>query len=146
MFTLAISYLTTSNLPWFMDLTFQVPMQYCSLQNQTLLSPPDIYNWVLSPLWPSLFIIFEAVSSLFPSTILDTYSPGELIFWCHIFLPFLCVHGVLEARILKGFAIPTVIRLYKLNRSLSEWMCELIRHLIDEAKYFNTGFRFHCGY
>ena len=30
MFTLAISYLTTSNLPWFMDLTFQVPMQYCS--------------------------------------------------------------------------------------------------------------------
>ena len=30
MFTLAISCLTTSNLPWFMDLTFQVPMQYCS--------------------------------------------------------------------------------------------------------------------
>ena len=26
MFTLAISCLTTSNLPWFMDLTFQVPM------------------------------------------------------------------------------------------------------------------------
>ena len=42
MFTLAISCLTTSNLPWFMDLTFQVPMQYCSLQHQTLLSPPDI--------------------------------------------------------------------------------------------------------
>jgi len=37
MFTLAISYLTTSNLPWFMDLTFQVPMQCCSLQHQTLL-------------------------------------------------------------------------------------------------------------
>ena len=41
MFTLAISCLTTSNLPWFMDLAFQVPMQYCSLQHQTLLSPPD---------------------------------------------------------------------------------------------------------
>ena len=39
-FTLAISYLTTSNLPWFTDLTFQVPMQYCSLQHQTLLSLP----------------------------------------------------------------------------------------------------------
>ena len=37
MFTLAISCLTTSNLPWFMDLTFQVPMKYCSLQLQTLL-------------------------------------------------------------------------------------------------------------
>ena len=40
MFTLAISYLTTSNLPWFMDLTFQVPMQYCSLQHWTLLLLP----------------------------------------------------------------------------------------------------------
>ena len=39
-FTLAISCLTTSNLPWFMDLTFQVPMQYCSLQHQALLLSP----------------------------------------------------------------------------------------------------------
>ena len=39
-FTLTISCLTTSNLPWFMDLTFQVPMQYCSLQHQTLLLSP----------------------------------------------------------------------------------------------------------
>ena len=39
-FTLAISCLTISNLPWFMDLTFQVPMQYCSLQHQTLLPSP----------------------------------------------------------------------------------------------------------
>ena len=40
MFTLAISCLTTSILLWFMDLTFQVPMQYCSLQNRTLLLSP----------------------------------------------------------------------------------------------------------
>ena len=39
MLTLAIC-LTTSNIPWFMDLTFQVPMQYCSLQHQTLLPSP----------------------------------------------------------------------------------------------------------
>ena len=39
-FTLAISCLTTSNLPWFMDLTFQIPMQYCSLQHQTLFPSP----------------------------------------------------------------------------------------------------------
>ena len=41
-FTLAISCLTTSNLPWFwfMDLTFQVPLQYCSLQHLTLLLSP----------------------------------------------------------------------------------------------------------
>ena len=41
MFTLAISCSTMSNLPWFMDLTFQVPMRYCSLQHQILLLPPD---------------------------------------------------------------------------------------------------------
>ena len=40
MFTLAISCLTTSNLPWLVDLTFQVPMQYRSLQHQTLLLSP----------------------------------------------------------------------------------------------------------
>ena len=43
-FTLAISCLTTSNLPWFTDLTFQVPMQYCSLQHRTLLLSPVI-SW-----------------------------------------------------------------------------------------------------
>ena len=37
MFTLAFSCLTTSNLPLFIDLTFQVPWQYYSLQHQTLL-------------------------------------------------------------------------------------------------------------
>ena len=40
MFTLAISYLITSNLPWFMKLTFQVLMQYCSLQHQTWVPLP----------------------------------------------------------------------------------------------------------
>ena len=40
MFTLVISCLTISNLLWFMYLTFQVPLQYCSLQNQTLLLSP----------------------------------------------------------------------------------------------------------
>ena len=40
MFTLAISCLTTSSFPWFMDLTFQVPMQYCSSQHRTLLLSP----------------------------------------------------------------------------------------------------------
>ena len=39
-FTLAISCLTTSNLPWFMDLTFEVSIKYCSLRHQTLLPSP----------------------------------------------------------------------------------------------------------
>ena len=39
-FTFAISCLTTSNWPWFLDLAFQVPTQYCSLQHWTLLLSP----------------------------------------------------------------------------------------------------------
>ena len=41
-FTLDIFCLTMSNLPWFIDLTFSFPMQYFSLQHQTLPSLPDI--------------------------------------------------------------------------------------------------------
>ena len=40
MLTLAISSLSPSNLPWFMDLTSQVPLQYCSLQHQSLFPSP----------------------------------------------------------------------------------------------------------
>ena len=58
-FTLAISCLTTSNLPWFMDLTFQVPMQYCSLQHWTLLISPVIsttrYHFYFGSI-PSFFL------------------------------------------------------------------------------------------
>ena len=36
-----ISCLTTSNLPWFMNLASQVPMKYCSLHHLTLFSPSD---------------------------------------------------------------------------------------------------------
>ena len=41
-FILAIFCLTMSNLPWFLELIFQVPVQFCSSQHQTLLSPQDI--------------------------------------------------------------------------------------------------------
>ena len=44
MFNLSISCLTASNLPWFMDLTFQGPIQYCSLLHWTLLSPPNTFT------------------------------------------------------------------------------------------------------
>ena len=40
MFTLSVFFLATSSLPWFMNLTFQIPMQYCSSQHRTLLPSP----------------------------------------------------------------------------------------------------------
>ena len=47
-FTITIFCLTTSNLPWFMDLTFQVPMQYCSLQASDFASiTSHIHSWML---------------------------------------------------------------------------------------------------
>ena len=49
---------------------------------------------------------FEVISTLFSSSVLGTYQPGEFIFQCPIFLPFHTVHGVLKARIVKWFAIP----------------------------------------
>ena len=50
--------LTTSNLPWFTDLTFQVPVQYCSLQHWTLLPPPVTAT-------TGCYFCFGSVSSFF---------------------------------------------------------------------------------
>ena len=91
-FTLAISCLTTSNLAWSMDLTFQVPMQYCSLQHRTLLLSHHIPNWVLFLLWLHPFILSGVFSALISSSILDTYWPGEFLFQYPIILPFHTVH------------------------------------------------------
>ena len=105
-FTLAIYCLTTSNLPWFIDLTFQVPMQYWSLQHWILLSPADTST-------TGCYFCFGSASSFFLELFLYsfpvaccTHQPGELIFWCHIFLSFHTLHGFLKARTLKWFAIP----------------------------------------
>ena len=57
---------------------------------------------------PSYFILSGITSNcplLFPSSILDTFGPGELIFWSHICLLFHTAHGVLQARILEWVAI-----------------------------------------
>ena len=105
MFTLAISCLSTSNLPWFIDLTFQVHMQYCSLQHWTLLPSPVTSTTGCVLLWLHLFILSGFISLLISGSLLGTYQPMEFIFQCPIFLPFHTVHGVLKARILKRFAI-----------------------------------------
>ena len=88
-----------------MDLTFQVPIQYCSLQHWTLLPSPDISTTVVVLLWLRLFIHSGAISPLFSRSLLGAYQPGNFIFYCHFFLPFHTVHRALKARILKWFAI-----------------------------------------
>ena len=73
MFTLAISCLTTSNLPWFMDLTFQVPLQHYSLQHRTLL---------LSPITSTTgcCFYFGSVSSFFLELLVHS---SPVAYWAH---------------------------------------------------------------
>ena len=88
-----------------MDLTFQLPMQYCSLNHWTLLSPPDIsttgqcchfglaFSFLLE-----LFLYSSPVAYWASTDLGSSFSSV-------ISLLFLTVHGVLKARILKWFAI-----------------------------------------
>ena len=102
MFTLAVSCLTTSNLPWFIGsyaVLFFTALGFTSITSH-------IHNWALFFLWLHLFILSGAISPLFSSSIMGTYWPGEFIFQCYIFLPFHAVHGFPKSRILKWFAIP----------------------------------------
>ena len=85
-FTLAISCLTTSNLPWFTDLTFQVPMQYCSLQHQTFLPHPQLGVFALAPATctTGCWFCFGCISSFFRVLFLHSSpvaSPGHLPTW-----------------------------------------------------------------
>ena len=57
-FTLAISCLTTSNLPWFLDLTFQVLMQYYYLQYRYLIPSPVTFTTGCCFCFGSVFSFF----------------------------------------------------------------------------------------
>ena len=56
-FTLAIACLTTSNTPWSTDITFQVPMQYCSYSIWLYFHQQSHPQWVL--------FCFDSCSSFF---------------------------------------------------------------------------------
>ena len=109
MFTLAISCLTTSNLPWFVDLTFQVPMQYCSLQHQTLLPSPVTSTTGCRFGFGSLFILSRVISPLISSSILGTYRPGEFTFQCPMFLPFILFMGFSRQEYCSGLPFPSPV-------------------------------------
>ena len=105
-FTLAISCLTTSNLPWFMDLTFQAPMQYCSLQYQTFLPSPltsttgcCFHFGSVSSFFLQLFLHSSPVAFWAPTNLGS--SSSSVISFC-LFLLFM---GFLKARMLMWFAI-----------------------------------------
>ena len=69
-------------------------MQYRFLQHWTF-TTRHVHSWASFLLWFNFFILSRTIYPLFPSSILDTYQPGGLIFQFHIFLPF---HNVYEIR------------------------------------------------
>ena len=105
MFNIAISCLTTSNLPWLMDLIFQVPMWYFSYQHWTCfhhhIHPQTEHCFCFLP--ATSFFLVLVIIALCSLPYFLTYGGG--IFWCHIFLLFHTVHGFLLARILEWIAI-----------------------------------------
>ena len=106
LFSFAIS-LTISSLPWFMDITCQVPMQCYSLQHWNLLSPPDIsitehyFCFGLPFLFFLELFLYSSPIAYWTLPNLGN-SSSNAIYFC----PFITVHGVLESRILERFSIP----------------------------------------
>ena len=116
MFTLVISCLTTSKLPWFMDLTFQVSMQYCSLQHQTLLPSLVTFTTVCC-------FCFGSVSSFFLELFLHCspvayWAPTDLgssSFSVLSFCLFILFLGFMRQEYWSGLPFPTPV-----DHSLSE--------------------------
>ena len=106
-FTVAISCLTTSNFPSFMDLTFQVPMQYCSLQHWTLLPSPVqsttgccFFFGSIPSFFLELFLHWSPVTYWAPTAL------GSSSFSVLSFCLFILFMGFFKARTLQWFAIP----------------------------------------
>ena len=104
------------NLPWFMHLTFQVPMRYCSLWHQTLLLSPVIST-------TGCYCCFGSVSSFFLELFLHWspvvyWSPTDLgssSFSVLSFCLFLLLMGFLRRECWSGLPFP-----FPVNHILSE--------------------------
>ena len=110
MFTLAISCLTTFNLPGFMDLTLQVPMQYCSLQHQALLLSPVTSTAVYSLCFgsiPSFFL--ELFLHWSPVTYWAPTDLGRSSFSILSFCLFILFMGISKQEHWSGFPFPSPV-------------------------------------
>ena len=97
MFSLAISYSTTSSLPWFMDLTFQGPMQ-SDFKFTNRLSTAECYSHFGPAAVFSLELLVSALYSP-PVAYWTPSNPGRVSPVIISFLPFHTICGVLQARI-----------------------------------------------
>ena len=89
-----------------MDLTFQVPTQYCCLQHRTLLLSPATSTTGYCFCFGSIPSFFLELFLHWSPVVYRTPTDLGNSFQYPIILPFYTVHEVLKARILKWFAIP----------------------------------------
>ena len=92
-----------------MDLTSQVPMQYCSLRHQTTSITSHIHSWVLFLLWLSLFILSGVISPLIFSSILGTYRRGSSFFSVLSFCLFILFMGFSRQEYRSGLPFPSPV-------------------------------------
>ena len=91
-----------------MDLTFQVPMQYCSATALDFASiTSHIHNWVLFLLWLCLFILSGVISPIFSSSILGTYDLGSSFFSVISFCLFILFMGFSRQEYWSGLPFPS---------------------------------------
>ena len=110
MFTLAISCLTTSNLPFFHGLN--IPGSYAILlftASDLVSITSHIHNWVLFLLCLHPFILSGAISPLISSSILGTYQPGEFNFQYPIFCLFILFMGFSRQKYWSGLPFPSPV-------------------------------------
>ena len=104
-FTLVISCLTTSNLPWFIDLT-QGPMQYCCSRHQTLLPSPVTST-------TGHCVCFGSISSFFLELFLHsspgTYLPESSSFSVLSFCLFILFMGFSRQENWNGLPFPSSV-------------------------------------
>ena len=145
MFNLAISCFTMSDLPWFMGLTFQVPVQYCSYSIGLYFHYLTHPQLSIISTWPKPFILSGSIincPSLFPNRLLDTFQPERLI-WFHVFLSFHYCLWVLQAMILEWISIsfscePHFVRILHYDPLGWPWMAWLIVSLIYTNPFTRT--------
>ena len=147
-FTLAISCLTTSNLPWFMDLTFQVPMQHCSLQHCTLLLSPVTSTTgycfcfgSISSFFLELFLHWSPVAYWAPT---DLGSSSFSILSFYLFILFMGFSRQLQELVMDREAWPAAIHgVTKSRTQLRDWT-ELNWYLLLPLEGRNLVYRRHC--
>ena len=87
------------NIPGSYEILFLIALDFTFIMRH-------IHSWETFPLWPSLFVLSEAILPLFLSSILDIFPPGRINFWCHIFLPFILFMRFLRQEYWSGLPFP----------------------------------------